>query len=120
MELPRNFVQFRRALRFAREAAGLSYRELARRSGLHFTSIHRIESNPLHEPGSATVRRLSAGLGVEFRCSEHGWSTGPVGEADALCDALRRAVGLIAERGVSGEEEERELSLLMAIAGLEG
>jgi transcriptional regulator with XRE-family HTH domain len=107
------------ALKPAREAAGLTIRQLADKAGIHWVTVSALE-NRRKEPTTRTLWRLANALGAEFRFDGFRWSTGSVGEADALRDALRRAVGLIAERGVSGEEEERELSLLMAIAGLEG
>lgn len=82
---------FKAALKKARALAGLSYRELGRRSGIHWTLAYRVETNAHHEPSITTVARLARGLGVEFRCSERGWSTGPVGEAEELRNGLALA-----------------------------
>lgn len=84
-------MQFRDALRLAREAAGMTKRALGRASGAHRTWISRIEHGRA-KPRLDTIWRLASGLGVEFRCSERGWSTGPAGEADGLREGLREVL----------------------------
>ncbi|SRR5712691_5923372 len=54
-----------RALRYARQRAGLSQRELAARTGLPQSTIGRIESGAV-DPRASTLDRLLAGCGFDL------------------------------------------------------
>jgi transcriptional regulator with XRE-family HTH domain len=53
-------------IRQAREAAGISQRELARRSGILQPMLSRIE-NGLQQPCLNTLRTIAQALGVNYR-----------------------------------------------------
>lgn len=94
------------ALRDARGRSGKTQQEVAAGTagvyegqmtvGLSRGAVSHFESG-LHTPSVASIELLTRSLGVEFRCSEHGWSTGPVGEADGLRAGLAIAVDLLEE-----------------------
>lgn len=58
---PQNIGERVRELRRARP---MTLRELADKSGVHYVSIHRIESGTAKEPHPSTVRKLAEALGV--------------------------------------------------------
>lgn len=47
-----------------REARGWSVEELARRAGLHFTAVHRIETGEVRNPRPETLEKLALALNV--------------------------------------------------------
>lgn len=51
-------------IRALREALELSQDQLAERAGLSRTQVSNLERG-VHEPGSQTIRRLAAALGVQ-------------------------------------------------------
>jgi transcriptional regulator with XRE-family HTH domain len=51
-------------IRGVRNAKGLTLEELAERTGLHRTTIQKIESGE-HEPRAKTLMKLAKGLGVK-------------------------------------------------------
>ena len=53
-------------LKRLRMAAGLSPAELARHSGVHYSTISRLESGDLTRPGADITMRLAQALGVEI------------------------------------------------------
>jgi transcriptional regulator with XRE-family HTH domain len=114
--------RFGDALRQARDAAGLSIRALMRKSRVHYTTIS-VAENGHNSPRMGTIRKLAKPLGVEFRCSERGWSTGPVGEADELREGLAEALDLADGTGGAecwGDEEFAAFNRLRKLAGMEG
>lgn len=50
----------------AREALGISARELARRSGIHFSNVRRIELGEVSVPNPDTLRQLADALGLDL------------------------------------------------------
>ena len=57
---------FRANVLYASEAAGISQRELARRSGVHFVTVNRIVRG-VQDPGVQQCERIAAGLGIPLR-----------------------------------------------------
>jgi transcriptional regulator with XRE-family HTH domain len=70
--------------------ARLSLTKLAEESGAHINDLCRYEKLK-QAPNVRHLARIAKVIGVEFRCSERGWSTGPVGEADELRERLALA-----------------------------
>lgn len=58
-------IQLFNRLRPAREALGLSRRELARRSDVHANTILRIEQGVHEWPRMDVMEKLAAGLGID-------------------------------------------------------
>jgi len=81
-----------RLLRAARERAGLTQRELARRSGTSQSVVARIEQGRT-DPSSATLARLLAAAGYELRAE---LSPLPVADTHML-DDVARILGLTPE-----------------------
>jgi len=94
-----NATTFGGVLRAQRNAAGLTLRELAEASGIHFTYICKIENNAFPPPAVATIRRMAVALGCGPR---------------ALC----AAAGRVDEPMPKHELEQRVLDLeaMLAVA----
>lgn len=50
----------------ARQKSGLSLRELAAKSGLHYATIHQIETGYSTEPSFRNVVKIARALGVKL------------------------------------------------------
>lgn len=61
--------QFCQTLADARRAAGLSYRQLARRSGLAFAFLHKLETGD-RSPSLSTAETLIKALGITGQAAE--------------------------------------------------
>lgn len=90
---------FRQALKEAREAAGLSYSELARKAGIHAVMPARYEREDHSNatlPSTATLRKLNAALfpgeGVESKGPSNASNAVALEEADtaAIVAELKR------------------------------
>lgn len=113
--------EFGKELRRAREEVGITQDELAKRSGLHRTSISLLELGK-REPRLETIFRLAKGLGMSpGALLDRVAREQALLEGEAIEGLLERALDLsyeLQERGDSVRLKELEQLLLQAMTAL--
>jgi len=99
-------------LRELRLARGLSQRQLAKKSGVAYSHIGKIETDPRHEPRLSTKERLSEALGVSVGELDGSASAQRSWKADLMANPvypveIKRAILALAEAAEEAERRKR-------------
>jgi transcriptional regulator with XRE-family HTH domain len=108
-----NHGPFGQRLREVRSGAGMSLRDVERRSGLQSGYLSQLERGKIAHPGPTVLRSIAAGYGVRYE-DVLSW-TGYAPAADS--PSPRQAVAMSAIAAL-GEPSEEELETLTAIVNL--
>lgn len=100
-------------LRELRSAAGLSLRDVERRSGLQSGYLSQLERGKIAHPGPTVLRSIAAGYGVRYEDVLSWTGYAPAGDTPSP----RQAVAMSAIAAL-GEPSEEELETLTAIVNL--
>lgn len=107
-------VRLGQRLREVRATAGLSLRDVERRSGLQSGYLSQLERGKIAHPGPSVLRALSEGYGVRYE-DVLGWSGYALEAADHV--SPRQAAAMSAVAGL-GDPSAEELETLTAIVNL--
>ena len=100
-------------LRELRSAAGMSLRDVERRSGLQSGYLSQLERGKIAHPGPTVLRSIAAGYGIRYEDLLSWTGYAPAGDTPSP----RQAVAMSAIAAL-GEPSEEELETLTAIVNL--